>query len=485
MDLQNENPPRVRHPRARVLRTLELAAPVARAERRAPGRPWAPVDTLLCVAQMGCTVSRDTRAVPDEAAWHDAGTPQAEEKKSAALRASRRRLTVAAESALPRQLFQSGVEAPRRTSLDKKLGELNIDQVVRFHVDAPSIVATSADLPQPQRQPHEGSAAPSAPSALAAAPTAAIPAVDLLGRTAVPPPSGTTKNPALKLPASVVGIAERLSSRGDQFGPVLPNGSSARPRVARQMSNGLRSDTDRHDDARNTSDRKLVPGIVPRGPIDSRSRLGSECIATCPFSPRSATSDPSAARERSTAARRATVDVLLRGAHGEIPVGKSQRCSTGLHDTQKRRPVVRRKAGSGSISRTTSGSSAGSVDSGTYLRTHSDGSSASSGEDDPHKDTLPSMRPVEGTSDALSIRSPVSGVVGVDADKENAVAGEHSQNLKAQNSRRKYPTADVRAFVKAARLPPTIVPRLLDLLAGKDVAHLPVSLPAPRALCSC
>ena len=66
-------------------------------------------------------------------------------------------------------------------------------------------------------------------------------------------------------------------------------------------------------------------------------------------------------------------------------------------------------------------------------------------------------------------------VLGVEADKENVVAGQHSQTLKSQKGRRKYLTADVRAFVKAARLPSTIVPRLLELLAGKDVAHLQVS----------
>ena len=439
---------------------LDQAAPVLNGTRGVSS-----VGTLLCLVQMGCTVSRNTRAVADEAAWHDAGTPQAEEKKAAALRASRRRLTVAAESALPRQLFHSGVGAPRGTSLDKKLEALKIDQVVQFHVDAASIVAASAQ-PQPQRRPH---AAPSAPSALAAAPTAEIPAVDLLDNAATPLPSGTTKKPAL--PASVVGIAERLSSQG-QVGPVQPNGSSSRPRVAQQMSNGSRSSTGRHEGARNTSDRKLVPGIVPRGPIDSRSRLVPEGTATCPFSPRSATSDPCAASERSIAARRATVDVLLRGAHGEIPVGQAQWCSTGS-DTQKCRPAVRRKAGSASIARCTSGSSAGSADSD--LRTQSAGSSASSGDDDPRTDTPSLMRPLEGTSDILNVRSAVSDVIGVEADKENVVAGQHSQTLKSQKGRRKYPTADVRAFVKAARLPSTIVPRLLELLAGKDVAHLQVS----------
>lgn len=443
---------------------------------------------------MGCTVSRDG----DEAVWHDAGTPQAEEKRAAGQRASRRRLGT--EEALPRQLFQSGTAgAPRATSLDKKLLELGMDHVVKFHVDAASVGPTAA---QPQVQPKR--LPPAAPvaahvAASAVAPTAQAPTANLLDNAGASLPSINAKKTATKLPASVVGIAERLSSQRGQVGPVQPSGASARPRIPQQVSSvssisSVSSGSKGEDiSKKTTSSRKLVPGIAPRGPIDSRSGLGPESSGACPFSPRSATSDVSAANQRSAAAMRASVDVLLRGAHGEIPVGPSRPFSTGS-DKPKRRPVVRRKAGSGSIARSTSGSSTcsdTSSDSSTCLRTHSAGSNAVGDEDGTSASTLPSIRPLGASEvqaklqgvDTHSIPSRVSDRVSVEADKENIGAGEHSQISKAQQNRRKYPTADVRAFVKAARLPSTIVPRLLELLAGQDVAHLPVSLPTlPSAL---
>jgi hypothetical protein len=443
---------------------------------------------------MGCTVSASRDG--DEAAWHDAGTPQAEEKKAAAQRASRRRLGTE-EAVLPRQLFQSGAVAPRETSLGKKLAELNIDKVVKFRIESASNTPVSV---QPQAQPQRRPPAATTPGptvvraeapskAPLAAPTVAKPTADLLENTGASLPLVSTKKQATKLPASVVGIAERLSSQGGQVGPIQPSGASARPRIAQQASSVSSASEGEPDGEKSASSRRLVPGIAPRGPIDSRSGLGPESSGACPFSPRSATSDVSAASQRSAAAMRASVDVLLRGAHGEIPIGPSRPCSTGI-DKPKRRPVVRRKAGSSSIARSTSGSSTGS-DSSACLRTHSAESTANSDEVGTPGFALPSIRPlgasgVQNTSEGFhtrSIRSGVSDRVSAE-DKENVGAGEHvSQFPKAQQGRRKYPTADVRAFVKAARLPSTVVPRLLELLAGQDVAHLPVSFSTLPSVC--
>lgn len=420
---------------------------------------------------MGCTVSRDggAGALADEAAWHHAGTPQAEEKKAAAQRAGRRRLTTGNEEpALPRQLFQSGAGGvPCETSLDKKLAELNMDHVVKFHVDARS-TGSAQPQPQPQRRPAAQTAVPAGRAAAPTAPqTGAMPAANLLKTAAARLPPVIENKPIKTLPASVVGIAERLSNRGGQVGPVQPNGTSARPRVAQQPSSLASTDK--------VKPNKVVPGIIPRGPIETRAGLGRHVTesAACLFPPHSADDEVSTASQRSAAAMRASVDVLLRGPRGEIPVGHA-RCNIGS-DKPKRRPVVRRKAGSGPIARTTSGSSVAS-DSRSVARTHSAGSNAGSAEGAyVNGSSLPAILCSETTSGGCAAQSTVSGQPrSVDADKENVGAGNHSQPLQEKKSRRKYPTADVRAFVKAARLPSTIVPRLLELLSSKDLANLPV-----------
>jgi hypothetical protein len=462
---------------------------------------------------MGCGTSRGADPVVDTGAFHNAGTPSREETAAATQRASRRRRSAAP---LPRRLFNAAEAPPappglRETSLDKKLAELNMDGAFRFPVEA-APVRNAPRQPQPQHGPAApapapvvaaAESAPAAPTTAQAPAPAAKPVVPLapLKKCAPTLPSVASKlDSVVKLPDSVVGMAKRLSSRGGRAtGPSQPAGASARPRVAKLPNVSTEVGT-RGGSGENS--RLLAPGIAPRGPIQSNHGLqptdaaASRPSSELPGSPRSASSAQSdgsaasvvsAASQRSSAAMRANVDALLRGPWGDIPVGEPRPSRTGS-DEQKRRPVVRRRAGSsGSISRSSSAASTASS-AGTCSRTDSAGSDASSGGWDvtasPSSAIPPPPPPAHeaasATPDASSLRSNSDTVSStrapsIELDKENvgAVASQGRKG-KENSSVRKYPTADVRAFVKAARLPATIVPRLLALLAEKDLAKLPV-----------
>ena len=322
--------------------------------------------------------------------------------------------------------------------------------------------------------------APAAPAPAAPAPAPATTAAPAPGT----PPAAKAK-PSVKLPTTVIGMIERLA-KGGSTGPVAPNGGSARPLVAKLPASSASSALSASSAVSSGSQpgclKPLVPGINQRGPIQAhhdltgRSRPSASLWVPgsaqaqdgqpAPSRTGSAESAASTANKAAAAgAKRATVDALLRGPWGDIPVGQPHRGASDWEKSRnagepKRRPVVRRRTESGPLSRSSSAAS----NTSTCSRTSSAGSDASGGWEQAPVSSAPSAASSSISATTTSTATSAAGSCRADTDKEN----------QSRKGGRKYPTADVRAFVKGAKLPSTVVPRLLELLAEKDMVKLPV-----------